>query len=57
MEYCEVGGKLIHEKNQKQKISWHCPFEPLTIWDQLVMTTVSDVWLSWTQTIAFHAEN
>ncbi len=19
-------GKLIHEKNQKQKISWHCPF-------------------------------
>ncbi len=20
------GGKLIHEKNQKQKISWHCPF-------------------------------
>jgi hypothetical protein len=21
------GGKLIHEKNQKQKISWHCPFK------------------------------
>ncbi len=20
-------GKLIHEKNQKQKISWHCPFK------------------------------
>ncbi len=19
-------GKLIHEKNQKSKISWHCPF-------------------------------
>ncbi len=19
-------GKLIHEKNHKQKISWHCPF-------------------------------
>jgi hypothetical protein len=21
----EAGGKMIHEKNQKQKISWHCP--------------------------------
>ncbi len=21
-----AGGKLIDEKNQKQKISWHCPF-------------------------------
>jgi hypothetical protein len=28
MEYSGVGGKLIHEKNQKQKISWHCPFNP-----------------------------
>ncbi len=28
MEYSEAGGKLIHEKNQKQKISWHCPFKP-----------------------------
>ncbi len=27
MEYSGAGGKLIHEKNQKQKISWHCPFE------------------------------
>ncbi len=26
MEYSGAGGKLIHEKNQKQKISWHCPF-------------------------------
>ncbi len=25
MEYSGAGGKLIHEKNQKQKISWHCP--------------------------------
>ncbi len=24
--YSGAGGKLIHEKNQKQKISWHCPF-------------------------------
>ncbi len=27
MEYSGVWGKLIHEKNQKQKISWHCPFK------------------------------
>jgi hypothetical protein len=27
MEYSGDGGKLIHEKNQKQKISWHCPFK------------------------------
>ncbi len=24
--YSEAGGKLIHEQNKKQKISWHCPF-------------------------------
>ncbi len=27
MEYSGAGGKLIHEKNQKHKISWHCPFK------------------------------
>ncbi len=26
MEHSGAGGKLIDEKNQKQKISWHCPF-------------------------------
>jgi hypothetical protein len=26
MGYSGAGGKLIHEKNQKQKISRHCPF-------------------------------
>ncbi len=26
MGHSGAGGKLIHEKNQKQKISWHCPF-------------------------------
>ncbi len=30
MEYSGAGGKLIHEKNQKQKISWHCPFKYVT---------------------------
>ncbi len=27
MEYSGAGKKQIHEKNQKQKISWHCPFK------------------------------
>ncbi len=31
MEYTGAGGKLIHEKNQKQKISWHCPFKHIQI--------------------------
>ncbi len=26
MVYSGAWGKLIQEKNQKQKISWHCPF-------------------------------
>ncbi len=25
--FSEAWGKLIHEKNQKLKISWHCPFK------------------------------
>ena len=25
--YSGAWGKLIHEKNQKSKISWHCPFK------------------------------
>ncbi len=27
MEYTGAGGKMIHVRNQKQKISWHCPFK------------------------------
>ncbi len=27
MIYSGAWGKLIHEKNQKSKISWHCPFK------------------------------
>ena len=26
MVYSGAWGELIHEKNQQQKISWHCPF-------------------------------
>ncbi len=29
MGYSGAGGKLIHKKNQKQKISCHCPFKLL----------------------------
>ncbi len=32
MEYSGAGGKLIHEKNPKQKISWHCPFNLSDYW-------------------------
>jgi hypothetical protein len=28
-----AGGKLIHEKNQEQKISWHCPFKYNNLWN------------------------
>ncbi len=31
MEYSGAGVKLIYDKNQKQKISWHCPFNPTFI--------------------------
>ncbi len=27
MVYSDALGKLIHEKNQKSTISWHCPFK------------------------------
>ncbi len=40
MEYSGARGKLIHEKNQKQKISWHCPFN---FWKDL---TESSCWHS-----------
>jgi hypothetical protein len=31
MEFSGAGGKLIHEKNQKQKISWQCPFKEVVL--------------------------
>ncbi len=27
MLFSEAWGKMIHEKNLKKKISWHCPFK------------------------------
>jgi hypothetical protein len=32
MVYSGAWGKLIHEKNQKSKISLHCPFKANTSW-------------------------
>ncbi len=37
MIYSDAWGKLIHEKNQKSKISWHCPFKRLQIWALVLM--------------------
>ncbi len=34
MGYSGAGGKLMHEKNQKQKLSWHCPFKGIPSQDQ-----------------------
>jgi hypothetical protein len=31
MGYSGAGGKLIHEKNQKQKLLWRCPFNGMDI--------------------------
>jgi hypothetical protein len=31
--YSGAWGKLIHEKNQKRKISWHCPFKGTQDWE------------------------
>ncbi len=36
MGYSGAGEKLIHEKNQKQKISWHCPFKQIVVSDPYV---------------------
>ncbi len=46
MEYSGAGGKLIHEKKQKQKISWHCPFKfvsPIYSYDDFWSHAVSHV--------------
>ncbi len=38
MGYSGAGGKLIHEKNQKQKISWHCPFNSNSQYPSVYLT-------------------
>ncbi len=44
MQYSGAGGKLIHQKNQKQKISWHCPFN---MWISLLKSTKKNFLLKW----------
>ncbi len=43
MVYSGAWGKQIHEKNQKSKISWHCPFNILS----LTWSWVCCVWRLW----------
>ncbi len=33
MLFSGAWAKMIHEKNMKQKISWHCPFKGTQEWD------------------------
>jgi hypothetical protein len=42
MEYSGAGGKLIHEKNQKQKISWHWPMKKVVTRDKQSLALVWD---------------
>ncbi len=47
MGYSGAGGKLIHEKNQKQKISWHCPFKAfIQVFSIYVQTIFLNIWVS-----------
>jgi hypothetical protein len=40
--YSGAWGKLIHEKNQKSKISWHCPFKLSLAWTKLYIVKTAD---------------
>ncbi len=46
MQYSGAGGKLIHQKNQMQKISWHCPFNPASRAEVvfLVNSSITSLW-------------
>ncbi len=46
MGYSGAGGKLIREKNQKQKILWHCPFKP-GAWGKLIHDKNQNSKISW----------
>ncbi len=40
-------GKVINEKNLKQKISWQCPFKLSVIWCERTFTTLSTLIFWW----------
>ncbi len=44
MEYSGAGKKLIHEKNQKQKISWHCPFTASNSATAFILFPIFEPW-------------
>jgi hypothetical protein len=41
--YSGVWGKLIHEKNLKWKISWHCPFKGVLVYVTIDIDFWSDI--------------
>ncbi len=43
MVYSDAWGKLIHEKNQKSKISWHCPFKFLLLYYHSKFSSFSEI--------------
>ncbi len=44
MGYSEAGVKLIDEKNQQQKILWHCPFN-VRYWSRTVVLDILFLWI------------
>ncbi len=46
MVYSGAGGKLIHEKNPKSKILWHCPFKRCLPESILFLVAVSSLLVS-----------
>ncbi len=67
MVYSGAWGNLIHEKNQKSKISWHCPFKryqnaKLIIIESIALIKKSKTfgykWIkSWSSTISFASDH
>ncbi len=48
MQYSGAGGKLIHQKTQKQNISWHCPFKYVhKLWPRFLSTWLCFPALEW----------
>ncbi len=47
MVYSGAWGKLIHEKNQKSKILWHCPFKKLEIWEESQLKILQLIGVRW----------
>ncbi len=48
MGYSGAGGKLIDEKNQKQKISWHCPFKGnFSFWTKHIDQAQTGLFVNW----------